>query len=259
MPTLSVSKTYSDGNTLSASDLDTALGSVETFINSTKIDSTNIQTGGLAAANYAAGSVGTAALASNAVTSAILASDASVDGNRAVQSNHIRDEAVTLVKLVAAVQAALCPTGSTMGWPVSSSPPTGWLLCDGTAVSRSTYSALFAKISTYHGSGDGSTTFNLPNYQGRFLRMVDGSAGVDPDKASRTAMASGGNTGNNVGSVQADAFEAHTHTWNLKAGSTTSGVPTDGGTSGSFTITTSSTGGNETRPENAYTYFIIKT
>ena len=48
-----------------------------------------------------------------------------------------------------------------------STAPTGWLLCDGTAVSRSTYSALFAIVGTTYGSGDGSTTFNLPNLKGR--------------------------------------------------------------------------------------------
>ena len=48
-----------------------------------------------------------------------------------------------------------------------SSAPTGWLLCDGSAVSRTTYSTLFAIISTTYGVGDGSTTFNLPNLRSR--------------------------------------------------------------------------------------------
>lgn len=45
--------------------------------------------------------------------------------------------------------------------------PSGWLLCDGSAVSRTTYSALYDAIGTTYGSGDGSTTFNLPNMSGR--------------------------------------------------------------------------------------------
>lgn len=48
-----------------------------------------------------------------------------------------------------------------------SSAPSGWLLCDGSAVSRTTYAALFAIISTTYGTGDGSTTFNLPDLRGR--------------------------------------------------------------------------------------------
>lgn len=50
----------------------------------------------------------------------------------------------------------------------AASAPSGWLLCDGSAVSRSTYADLFAVISTTYGSGDGSTTFNLPDLRGRF-------------------------------------------------------------------------------------------
>lgn len=49
-----------------------------------------------------------------------------------------------------------------------SSAPTGWLLCDGAAVSRSTYADLFAEIGTAYGVGNGSTTFNVPNLQQRF-------------------------------------------------------------------------------------------
>jgi microcystin-dependent protein len=45
--------------------------------------------------------------------------------------------------------------------------PTGYLLCDGSAVSRSTYADLFAILSTTYGSGNGSTTFNLPDFRGR--------------------------------------------------------------------------------------------
>lgn len=48
--------------------------------------------------------------------------------------------------------------------------PTGWLLCDGSAVSRSTYAALFAVVGTTYGYGDGSTTFNVPNTAGTFIR-----------------------------------------------------------------------------------------
>jgi microcystin-dependent protein len=83
--------------------------------------------------------------------------------------------------------------------------PSGWLFCDGSAVSRSTYNALFVAIGTAHGSGDGSTTFNLPDYRGRFLRGVDGGVARDPDRTTRTAMNSGGATGDAVGSVQGQA------------------------------------------------------
>lgn len=58
-----------------------------------------------------------------------------------------------------------------------SSAPTGWLLCDGSAVSRTTYAALFSAIGTTYGTGDGSTTFNVPDLRGRVPMGVDGAAG----------------------------------------------------------------------------------
>ena len=87
--------------------------------------------------------------------------------------------------------------------------PTGYLIADGSAISRTTYSALFAKIGIFHGQGDGSTTFNLPDARGKHFRYVDDGAGNDPDAATRTAGGTGGNTGDNVGSVQDDAFQGH--------------------------------------------------
>jgi microcystin-dependent protein len=67
----------------------------------------------------------------------------------------------TLIAAIAAV-----PTGAINMWGTGTAP-TGWLLCTGGAVSRTTYSALFAVIGTQFGVGDGSTTFNLPNFQDR--------------------------------------------------------------------------------------------
>jgi microcystin-dependent protein len=84
----------------------------------------------------------------------------------------------------------------------NSQPPAGWLLCDGTAVSRTTYAGLFQVIGILHGGGDGTQTFNLPDYRGQFQRGVDDGTGRDPDAASRTAASQGGATGDMVGSVQ---------------------------------------------------------
>lgn len=83
--------------------------------------------------------------------------------------------------------------------------PEGWLLCDGREVSRNTFAALFGVIGEAHGAGDGVTTFNLPDYSGRFLRGVDGAAARDPGAPFRTAMNAGGNVGIAVGSIQGDS------------------------------------------------------
>lgn len=77
----------------------------------------------------------------------------------------------------AAVAGGLAPTGVVLPF-AGASAPTGWLLCAGQAVSRTTYSDLFAVISTAHGAGDGSTTFNLPDYRGRTPAGLDNMGGT---------------------------------------------------------------------------------
>jgi microcystin-dependent protein len=163
------------------------------------------------------------------------------------------------------------------------SAPFGYLLCDGSPISRADYPQLFAAIGVSHGSGDGSTTFNLPDYRGRFLRGVDGDAGRDPDKASRTDMASGGNTGDTVGSVQSDAMQGHNHalfrnTTETTFNDTTLRLTADesvgyasqanvygswnftGGSTADPTLAKSSTVGasTESRPKNVNVNYIIK-
>lgn len=104
----------------------------------------------------------------------------------------------------------LAPSGAVVAF-AGGTAPEGWLLCDGSAVSRTQYASLFAAIGTAHGSGDGATTFQLPDYRGRFLRGVDDGQKRDPDALTRTAAAPGGNAGDAVGSLEDDAFASHTH------------------------------------------------
>ena len=63
----------------------------------------------------------------------------------------------------------LLPVGMILAWP-GTKAPSGWLNCDGSVVSRTTYADLFSVIGTTFGAGDGSTTFKLPDYRGDFLR-----------------------------------------------------------------------------------------
>jgi len=82
-------------------------------------------------------------------------------------------------------------TGTIAMYP-SATPPSGWLLCNGAAVSRSTYSALFAVTSTTFGAGDGSTTFNVPNYNDRMPIGAGSSyALAATGGASTTTLATG--------------------------------------------------------------------
>lgn len=112
-----------------------------------------------------------------------------------------------------------------------SSAPTGWLLCAGQAVSRSTYAALFAVISTTYGVGDGSTTFNLPDLRGRTIAGVDNMNGT---AANRITSGGSGITGTTLGA--AGGTETHTLT-TAQMPSHTHTLPDTPGTGGSGGIT----------------------
>ena len=153
-----------------------------------------------------------------------------------------------------------------MAWPTESIP-SGWLKCQGQAVARSTYSDLFSTLGVIYGAGDGSSTFNLPDYRGEFLRgRAEGSAN-DPDRASRTNRGDG-NGGDNVGTKQDYAVLNHSH-GNNSGGSQHHGYSAN--QCHSYEIVHSMSYGtnyanvnghvtnNEVRPRNVYVHWIIKT
>lgn len=127
---------------------------------------------------------------------------------------------------------------------VPSTAPNGFLSCDGLAISRTTFAALFSKVGTVWGIGDGSTTFNLPDFRGEFLRGFDDGRGVD---AGRT-----------FGETQIDDFKAHTHDILHYISSDQAGENIGGANLPlNETSVTESTGGSETRPINeTVTHFI---
>ncbi len=179
---------------------------------------------------------------------------------RSVLESTSSDAAITLSGsaevFIDAAAEDFVPTGAMITWPTST-VPTGFLERDGAAVSRTTYANLFAVIGTDYGSGDGSTTFNLPDHRGSFSRYWDHGAGNDPDAASRTDRGDA-TTGDNVGTEQDHELQSHSHdilgALNGQSGSNRRVVNT-----ASVTVrTTNATGGNETRPINHYEMPIIK-
>lgn len=100
------------------------------------------------------------------------------------------------------VAGSSADTGAIQIWPTDT-PPTGWLLCDGSAVSRTTYSDLYALIGTTYGAGDGSTTFNLPNMKGKVV------AGKDSGQTEFDALAETG--GAKTHTLTTAELPAHAH------------------------------------------------
>ena len=91
-----------------------------------------------------------------------------------------------------------------------STAPSGYLKCNGAAISRTTYKALFSAIGTTFGAGDGSTTFNIPDLRGEFIRGWDDARGVDSGR-----VFGGWQDGQNVSHTHTGttSSDAHTHTW----------------------------------------------
>lgn len=159
------------------------------------------------------------------------------------------------------------PIGAVLAYAGAGTPP-GWLACDGSSFAISAYPGLWNMLQGANGAGPNS--FNLPNYQGIFIRGRDRGLGRDPDAATRPAAASGGSSGDAAGSVQTaatsntrDAAKRFRATFpHLPQGShkayTTSGVDLADWNGDSVTVDFTSGGDAETRPVNANVNFIIK-
>lgn len=97
-------------------------------------------------------------------------------GANSVGTSQIQDASITTAKLDAGLAANTVPPGAISAY-AGTTAPTGWLLCDGAEVSRTTYAGLFAVIGITFGNGNGSTTFDLPDMRGRVALTLDNLGG----------------------------------------------------------------------------------
>jgi microcystin-dependent protein len=127
-------------------------------------------------------------------------------------------------------------TGSILPWPTASAP-SGYLNCNGAAVSRSTYSALFAVIGTTYGSGNGSTTFNVPNLETNIPLGKSGTKALASTGGANNANISGVNAANTT--ISNNTMASHSHPTLLSGSDRNSG-------GGNASPTTSAVGSNNT-------------
>ena len=141
------------------------------------------------------------------------------------------------------------PTATIVPWS-SASVPSGFLECNGTAVSRSTYSALFAIVGTTYGAGDGSTTFNTPDLQDNTPVGKSGTKALGSTGGSNTTTATGnvgGSTANATLSTAQLASHNHSASFGAPPGgynpaSVSRGLSTGAGTFNSLANTGSGSG-----------------
>lgn len=164
----------------------------------------------------------------------------------------------TYVDAQVATAVARTPVGSVV-MHAASTAPTGWLECSGAAVSRTDYAALFTAIGTTWGVGDGSTTFNLPDLRGEFVRGWDHGRGIDTGRAFASAQTVQTNRPTTMRSGVDSAADFDSVTIPESGESPefdTGGNALVGAVTRTIAITMS---GSETRPRNIALMYIIKT
>lgn len=153
----------------------------------------------------------------NAIDNANIASNADINGAKllagSVNTTQLADAAITAAKIAPGAvsqSGTAAPVASILQF-AGSTAPSGWIICDGAAVSRSTYSDLFTAIGTAYGEGNGSTTFNLPNLKGRV------PVGLD---SSQTEFDARGETGGaKTHTLTSSEIASHNHSISLTSGS----------------------------------------
>ena len=199
------------------------------------------------------------ALAGGTLTGDLTLSGAPTTNNMAATKKYVDDE-------IAGIDTSDPTPSGTIIYTARTTAPTGYLKANGAAVSRTTYADLFTAIGTIYGSGDGSTTFNVPDLRGEFVRGFDDSRGID--------------SGRTLGSAQAGMVGPHNHTINdpghshslnytpirdgggIQAGRDGPAhyMGTGGGVNGNTTgISINNNSGAETRPRNVALLACIKT
>jgi len=157
------------------------------------------------------------------------------------------------------------PTGEIKMWSTNTAP-SGFLECDGAAVSRTTYAALFAVIGTVWGAGDGSTTFNVPELRSEFIRGWDHGRGVDTGRAFASAQtemigphAHGITDTGHTHAERGSGSPGATTTAKFEAALSTAADQATLTASATTGITVNNNTGTENRPRNKALMFIIKT
>lgn len=195
--------------------------------------------------NTAQSSATDAALSASSAYSS--ATTATTKASEAANSATSAANSASTAAAIAAVSTGI-PSGTVAHFAMSSAP-TGWVKANGSALSRTAYADLFSAIGTTFGAGDGSTTFNVPDLRGEFLRGLDDGRGID--------------LGRTLGSAQENTIQSHNHPI-VTVGTPGSGSSTgmssisNGSLVGTVTMYISANGSSETRPRNVSLLACIK-
>lgn len=228
--------------------------------------------------NLSWGGVTESAIADDAVTYAKMAHGTADSllgyGSGGVPSTVTAGSNVTISGGVISVSVPSAVPSGVLAPYAGASAPSGWLLCDGSAVSRTTYADLFAAIGGVFGVGDGSTTFNVPDLRGRSVFGLDNMGGTDAGRLSVTNTLGGtGGAEKKSGSTDGYALTLsdippHTHSIQGTSGGSNGATTGQASASGSSGVQSGSVGGGaahshgisnfDVMPPYVLTNYIIK-
>ena len=228
MAVLSTGQSFSSGDQVTAQKLNDIIGQATFTSAASTTDNSTLTLGSSKLKVKDAG-----------ITSTQLATDSVITAK-------IQDGAVTAAKLDAGAVSVLMPTGSIISF-AGSSAPTGYLLCDGAAINRQANGSdtpLFTLLGITYGSGDGSSTYNIPDLRGRVIAGQDDMGGSSANRLT-------GQTGGVDGDVLGGSGGTETHTLTSSEMEHTNSTPTvshavAGGTGGITAPFSSSTNGINT-------------
>jgi microcystin-dependent protein len=229
----------------------TATGIVGTSVTASNLIATNLRVSGITTLGSSNG-IGTVTIGTG-ITALLVDGNARITGILSIGQGTITINGFT--NTISGISSVTDATGSYLSIPpgtvisvAASVAPAGYIKANGAEISRSTYGALFGCIGTTFGEGNASTTFNIPDLRGEFIRgWVDDKVGIDTQTA--------------FGRSQEDSFRSHLHTYSFYQGGWNSG--TTGNTClannlGNTNYSTNSSGGTETRPRNISLLHCIK-
>jgi microcystin-dependent protein len=177
-----------------------------------------------------------------------------------------------LAQVVAGVSPPITVAPGIIAMHGATTPPAGWLKCNGQAVSRTAFAPLFTAIGTTWGAGDAVTTFNVPDFRGEFVRGFDDTRGIDAGRAfgsfqdwataapKTTTPSRVNGAGATIGMTNASNPSKVGFARPSKTGESVTSQGYDSGGSGTeLDGLNVVTGDAETRPRNLAAMFIIKT